>query len=64
MPYKTKEEIIKYYKKYYQEHKKEYADRERLKYWRKKALSLGESNAVIIKLTIDELKKLCGEHLN
>jgi len=63
MPYKTKEKTSEYYKKYYQEHKKEYTYRERLKYWRKKALSLGESNIEIINLTIDELKKLCGEHL-
>jgi hypothetical protein len=63
MTWKNKKKTKEYYKKYYLKNKAKYAQSKKINYWRKKALSLGEPNNIVNTATIEELQKLCKEHI-
>jgi len=60
----TTEKKKAYLKEYYKKNKKKFADYKKIAYWRNKARNLGESEASIKDLFIEELKELCSQHLN
>lgn len=59
----TTEKKKAYLRKYFLDHKEENRKNKRLNYWRNKARSLCEDEAIILSMNENSLKNLCNEHL-